>query len=213
MWPCLSTTAAAATAIRASSATSCRAELERSEPEQARALHRAAAGRAAEIGAVEEALEHAAAAGDVGRVADLAERLAVSACGRGRLDAVERWLDLVQEDDAENHPDLCIAASWLHALRGRAANAQHWADTAMRGLGGGDPRLDLLQGLRCRDGAEQMLDDTSAACEALPSGTSLAAGGRARAAPQPCCSRATPQARRASWCWRSSWPPRPEPMS
>jgi LuxR family transcriptional regulator, maltose regulon positive regulatory protein len=145
-------------------------ELERSEPEEARALHRVAAGRAVEIGAVEEALEHAAAAGDVTRVADLAERLAVSACGRGRLDALERWLDLVREDDVENHPDLCIAASWLHALRGRAGNAQHWADTAMRGLGGDDPRLRLLRGLRCRDGADQMLDDTNAACEALPPG-------------------------------------------
>jgi LuxR family maltose regulon positive regulatory protein len=142
-------------------------ELERSEPEQARALHRAAAVRALEIGAVEEALEHAAAAGDVSSVADLADRLAVSACGRGRLDALERWLDLVPEDDVENHPDLCIAASWLHGLRGRAGNAQHWADTAMRGLSGGDPRLFLLRGLRCRDGADQMLDDTNAAYEAL----------------------------------------------
>jgi len=146
------------------------ADLERSEPDEARALHRAAAGRAVEIGAVEEALEHAAAAGDVARVADLAERLAVSACGRGRLDAVERWLDLVPEDDAESHPDLCIAASWLHALRGRAANAQHWADAATRGLDGDDPRLLTLRGLRCRDGAEQMLDDTNAACETLPPG-------------------------------------------
>jgi LuxR family transcriptional regulator, maltose regulon positive regulatory protein len=145
-------------------------ELERSEPEQARALHRAAAGRAVEIGAVEEGLEHAAAAGDVARVADLAERLAVSACGSGRLDALERWLDLVHDDDVENHPDLCIAASWLHALRGRAGNAQHWADTAMRGLRGDDPRLCLLRGLRCREGADQMLDDTSSACAALPPG-------------------------------------------
>jgi len=145
-------------------------ELERSEPETARTLHRAAAGRAVEIGAVEEALEHAAAAGDVGRVADLAERLAVSACGRGRLDAVERWLDLVPDDDVEAHPDLCIAASWLYALRGRAGNAQHWADTAMRGLSGKDPRLGVLRGLRCRDGADQMLEDTTAACETLPPG-------------------------------------------
>ena len=145
-------------------------ELERSEPEQARALHRTAADRAVEIGEVEEALEHAAAARDVGRVADLAERLATSACGRGRLDALERWLDLVPEDDVENHPDLCIAASWLHGLRGRAGNAQHWADTAMRGLSGDDARLSLLQGLRCRDGVDQMLDDTHAACEALPPG-------------------------------------------
>lgn len=145
-------------------------ELERSEPERARDLHRAAAGRAAEIGEVEEALEHAAAAGDVARVADLAERLAVSACGRGRLDALVRWLDLVPEDGVEMHPDLCIAASWLHALRGRAGNAQHWADTATRGLRADDPRLRMLRGLRCRDGADQMLDDLNAACEGLPPG-------------------------------------------
>lgn len=145
-------------------------ELERSEPEKARTLHRAAAGWAVEIGAVEEGLEHAAAAGDVARVADLAERLAVSACGRGRLDALERWLDLVPEDDVEAHPDLCIAASWLYALRGRAGNSQHWSDTAMRGLSGDDPRLCVLRGLRCRDGADQMLDDTNAACEALAPG-------------------------------------------
>jgi LuxR family maltose regulon positive regulatory protein len=145
-------------------------ELERSEPKTARALHRAAARRAVETGALEAALEHSAAAGDAGRVAELAERLAASACGRGRLDAIERWLDLVHEDDAENHPDLCLAASWLHALRGRAGDAQHWADTALRGLGGDDPRLRLLQALRCRDGAEQMLDDADAACEALPPG-------------------------------------------
>src|SRR5207248_10648469 len=133
-------------------------ELERSEPEQARALHRAAAGRAVEIGALEEALEHAAAAGDVGRVADLAERLAVSACGRRRLDARVRWLDLVHEDDVENHPDLCIAASWLHALRGRAGNARHSADTATRGLSVRDRALRLLRRLRCRDGAVRLLE-------------------------------------------------------
>ena len=97
-------------------------------------------------------------------------RFAVSACGRGRLDALVRWLDLVHEDDVENYPDLCIAASWLHALRGRAGNALYWADTATRGLSGDDPRLCLLRGLRCRDGAEQMLEDTNAACEALPPG-------------------------------------------
>src|SRR4029077_15479252 len=85
-------------------------------------------------------------------------------------DALERWLDLVPEDDAETHPDLCIAASWLHALRGRAGNAQHWSDAAMRGLSGDDPRLRVLRGLRCRDGSDQMLDDTNTACEALPPG-------------------------------------------
>jgi LuxR family transcriptional regulator, maltose regulon positive regulatory protein len=148
-----------------------RVELEQSEPKTARALHRAAASRAAERGATEEAIAHAAAAGDRAGIAELADQLAVSAFGQGRLDALERWLDLLHEDAViEAHPDLCIAASWLHAVRGRAADAQHWADAATRGLGGRDPRLHVLRALRCRDGADQMLDDANAACNRLAAG-------------------------------------------
>jgi LuxR family maltose regulon positive regulatory protein len=144
-----------------------RVELERSEPDRARALHRAAA----KLAAPEEAIEHAAAACDTAGVAELADRLAISACGRGRLGSLERWLDLLHDEDViESQPDLCIAASWLHALRGGAAEAQHWADAATRGLRGRDPRLHVLQALRCRDGADQMLDDANAACAKLVAG-------------------------------------------
>ena len=147
------------------------AELARSQPDEARALHRAAAERAAERGAIEEAVEHAAAAGDPAAVAAFAEQLAVPAFGRGRLDLLEPWLDLLRDDAVvESHPDLCLAASWLYALRGRTAAAQHWADAATRGLKGGDPRIHILRALRCRDGADQMLDDANAACRKLPAG-------------------------------------------
>jgi LuxR family transcriptional regulator, maltose regulon positive regulatory protein len=148
-----------------------RAELERSEPEVARDLHRSAAQRAARLGETETAIEHAAAAGDPAGIAALADRLAVSACGRGRLDTLERWLDLLHDDPVrESNPDLCITASWLYALRGRAADAQQWADAATRGLGGRDPRLHVLRALRCRDGADQMLADANAACQRLAAG-------------------------------------------
>jgi LuxR family transcriptional regulator, maltose regulon positive regulatory protein len=144
-----------------------RTELERSEPDRARALHRAAA----KLAAPEEAIEHAAAAGDTAGVAQHAEQLAIPACGRGRLDSLERWLDLLHDENVvESHPDLCIAAAWLNALRGRSADAQHWADAATRGLRGRDPRLHVLQALRCRDGADQMLDDANAACTKLAAG-------------------------------------------
>ena len=147
------------------------AELERSQPDRARALHRLAAARAAESGAIEEAIEHAAAAGEPADVAAFADQLAVSACGRGRLDLLEPWLDLLRDDlVVESHPDLCIAASWLYALRGRTADAQHWSDAATRGLKGSDARLHVLRALRCRDGADQMLDDANAACQKLPAG-------------------------------------------
>ena len=147
------------------------AELGRTEPERARDLHRVAAARAAENGSTQEALEHAATGGDLERVAALSAQVAVPACGRGRRDTLAPWLTLLHDDHAvEAHPDLCIAASWLHALRGQAEDAQHWADAATRGLDGADPRLRVLQALRCRDGADQMLDDTNRACRALPAG-------------------------------------------
>jgi LuxR family maltose regulon positive regulatory protein len=147
------------------------AELGRTEPERARDLHRVAAARAAENGSTQEALEHAATGGDLERVAALSAQVAVPACGRGRLDTLAPWLALLHDErPVDAHPDLCIAASWLEALRGRAEDAQHWADAATRGLDGTDPRLRVLQALRCRDGADQMLDDTNRACRALPAG-------------------------------------------
>jgi LuxR family transcriptional regulator, maltose regulon positive regulatory protein len=147
------------------------AELGRSDPDRARVLHRSAAEQAAELGETEEALGHAAAAGDLDGVARFAEELAVSACGRGRLDTLEPWLDLLHDHQGvEAHPDLCISASWLQALRGRTPEAQHWADAAMRGVSDEDPRRRALQSLRCRDGVDQMLDDANAACEHLAAG-------------------------------------------
>jgi len=147
------------------------AELIRSEPEEARTLHRSVAALAAERGSLEEALGHAAAAGDLDRTAELAGRIAVAACGRGNLDALEPWLALLRDEPiVESQPDLCIAASWLYAVRGRPAEARHWADAATRALGGGDPRLLVLHGLQCRAGVEQMLDDATVACEELPAG-------------------------------------------
>jgi LuxR family transcriptional regulator, maltose regulon positive regulatory protein len=147
------------------------AELEQSEPERARDLHRAAAARAAEQGSTEKALEHAVAAADVDHVAELAATLAVSICGRGRLDVLEPALALLHDEPVvDSYPDLCLAASWLYAVRGRPADARHWADAALRGLPGGDARVHVLQALRCRDGADQMLDDTTAACRDLRPG-------------------------------------------
>jgi LuxR family maltose regulon positive regulatory protein len=147
------------------------AELERSHPDEACALHRVAAAQAAEVGAMEKAVEHAAAAGDLANVAEFSGRLAVAACARGKLHTLEPWLELLRDDDVvESQPDLCIAASWLYAVRGRAGDAQYWSDAATRGLKGTDPRLHVLRALRCRDSADQMLDDANAACRKLPAG-------------------------------------------
>ena len=147
------------------------AELEQSEPERARDLHSTAAARAAELGSTEEALDHAVAAADVDRIAELADRLAVTSCGAGTFDVLEPALVLLHDEPiVESYPDLCLAASWLHAVRGRAPDARHWADATLRALPTGDARVHVLHALSCRDGADQMLDDTTAACRDLPPG-------------------------------------------
>jgi LuxR family maltose regulon positive regulatory protein len=146
-------------------------ELERHEPWRASELHRLAAARAVERGSTEEALEHATAAGDRPNVAGLAALLALPACGRGRLDELEPWLEFLRAgDEVAIPPDLSLAAWWLYALRGSTEDAQRWADAAIRNLSGDDPRLRVLQALRCRDGVDQMLDDTGAALKSLPAG-------------------------------------------
>jgi LuxR family maltose regulon positive regulatory protein len=148
-----------------------RAELEQTEPELVRSLHRRAAAWSEAHGAHEEALAHAAGAGDLDKVAELAARDALAAFDRGRLEALERRLALLHDHPGiERHADLCVVGSWVHALRGRPADAQHWGDAALRALDEDDPRLRLLRALRCRDGAEQMLDDAGVCCPALPPG-------------------------------------------
>ena len=149
-----------------------RAELERREPELVVALNRRAAAWCEENGAAEAAADYAAAAGDLETVARLVSRLALPAYQEGRVVAVERWLRLLGgRATLDRHPDLCVAGAWIHALRGRAADAHRWADAAERGIEADDPRRRLLRALRCRDGAEQMLADADAACDGLEPGS------------------------------------------
>ena len=163
-----------------------RAELERHDPELARELNRRAAAWCEANGAAEAAIDHAAEAGDLDEVALLASRPALPAYQEGRVVAVERWFRLLAGlSTLDRHPDLCVAGSWIHALRGRAADSHRWADAAERGLAADDPRRRLLRALRCCDGAAQMLDDATAACAALEPGshwqpTALLALGAAR---------------------------------
>ncbi|HVM56674.1 MAG TPA: LuxR C-terminal-related transcriptional regulator [Gaiellaceae bacterium] len=149
-----------------------RAELERREPELVATLNRRAAAWYEASGAPEAAADHAAAAGDLETVARLVSRPALPAYQEGRVVAVERWLRLLGGlATLDRHPDLCVAGAWIHALRGRPADAHRWADAAERGTVADDPRRRLLRALRCRDGTEQMLADAIAACDGLEPGS------------------------------------------
>jgi LuxR family transcriptional regulator, maltose regulon positive regulatory protein len=149
-----------------------RSELQRLQPELVAVLNRRAADWCEANGAPEAAVDYAAAAGDFDHVARLVSRLALPAYQDGRIVMVERWLRLLVELPAlEEHPDLCLIGAWVHALRGRAPDAQRWADAAERGLAADDPRCRLLHALRCCDGTQQMLDDALATVAAVLPGS------------------------------------------
>jgi LuxR family maltose regulon positive regulatory protein len=151
------------------------AELQRREPDLVPALNRRAADWCDAHGLPDAAVDYAAAAGDADRVAALVARLGLPAYHAGRIAPIERALRLLDDDPSlERHADACVVGSWLHAVRGRPLDAQRWADLAEGAAGRGrgiEPQLALLRAVRCRDGAERMLADATAAVDKLGSGS------------------------------------------
>jgi LuxR family maltose regulon positive regulatory protein len=147
------------------------ADLELADPGLARRLHARASEWNELHGSTEEALQHAAAAGNRERIASLVERDALNAFATGRLEPLEHWLGALRDrSSGEQHGELCVVGALTHAVRGRPDEAQHWCDAAERALQGDDSRLLLLRALRCRDGVHQMLDDAAGCCRGHPHG-------------------------------------------
>ncbi|HEY1366466.1 MAG TPA: LuxR C-terminal-related transcriptional regulator [Gaiellaceae bacterium] len=148
------------------------AELKRREPDAVPELNRRAADWCDAHGLHEAAVDYAAAAGDADRVAALVARLALPAYHAGRIASIERALRLLDDDPClERQPDACVVGSWIHAVRGRALDAQRWADAAEAAGTPAEPQLALLRAIRSREGAEQMLADATAAVRGLGNGT------------------------------------------
>jgi LuxR family maltose regulon positive regulatory protein len=154
-----------------------RAELDRLEPELVPELNRRAAAWCEANGAPEEARRYAAAAGDLDTVARLVTTHAPQAYCDGRVEALEDWLDGLDDPaPLARHPAAAAVGSWIHAVGGRAAEAEHWLDIAAQGSSRGrlpdgtpslEPWLALLRSALCRDGADRMLADAEAAADGL----------------------------------------------
>ena len=92
---------------------------EYSSPAALARLHRRASAWYAGQGLIEDAIEHALAAGDIPGVARLVEAQFLRAFEREQLAQMERWLRLVPEEQIQGSPGLLVARAWIMQARGR----------------------------------------------------------------------------------------------
>ena len=153
-----------------------RAELERHEPELVLPLNRRAAAWCKANGRLEDAIEYAGAAGDVDELASLVAACALPYYRAGRITTVERWLALFDDERRlRDHPPVAVYGAWIHALRGRADDAERWGLAVETSLFEGAMPDDspfeawaaTLRAFRCRQGIEHMRADAELAVSTL----------------------------------------------
>jgi LuxR family transcriptional regulator, maltose regulon positive regulatory protein len=153
-------------------------ELVDQEPELVPVLHRRAAKWYEARGELESALEHADAAGDAERAARLITKIALPLYYRGRATSVESRLSRFDSPALlRRYPAVALQGSWIHALRGRPAEAEQWLRVAETSTFKGKladgstslrPWAAVLRAAMCREGVHQMLADSESALAVLP---------------------------------------------
>jgi LuxR family maltose regulon positive regulatory protein len=106
-----------------------RTELRRADPALEVAVHRRASTWYEHEGDADRAIDHAIAAEDVDRAADLLWTIAPARLTQDRERTVERWLHRLGDAQIACRPALALAAATVHAFRGDRDVAEHW--TAM----------------------------------------------------------------------------------
>ncbi len=153
-------------------------ELEDNEAEQIPELNGRAADWFEAHGDLEAALDPAAAAGDIDRVARILASIALPVMSSGRAGSVEEWLDgFPGRADLERYPGIATLGAWVHAVRGDSQEAHQW----LRAAEAGTPDAEMPDGCRsarpwtavvraamCSRGAERMLADAESALADLP---------------------------------------------
>ncbi|MBJ7328326.1 MAG: hypothetical protein JHC95_00425 [Solirubrobacteraceae bacterium] len=119
-----------------------RNELDRTEPELARALNRRAMEWCIAHELHEAAIFYGHAAGETDTVAGLVDALALPHYFDGRLETLEEWLSWFDEDALAQYPALAVAGGWIRALTGRPAEAERWLSIA----DGATSRIPLSDG-------------------------------------------------------------------
>ena len=156
-----------------------RAELARLESRRVPSLHRRASRWHERSGTPEEAVEHALAARDIDRAADLVVRNARELLNVGRLVTVRAWLEAFSEDDIGRSGTLAMTAAWVCLFYGERDRVRRYVAVAAgapwRGLGPvGEPSVEpstaLIRGLTGWDGVSRMHADAETAYRLLPAG-------------------------------------------
>jgi LuxR family transcriptional regulator, maltose regulon positive regulatory protein len=153
-----------------------RAELHAREAAHARRLHRRAAAWFDEHGDAEAAIEHALAAHDTERAAQLLWRIAPSLAWDERTSRLEDWLERLPARRIETDRGLAALAALCALVRGRAAHAERWVRVAENHVAvSGAPEaaragLGLLRAATVPDDVAAMRRTAATAAAGLPDG-------------------------------------------
>jgi LuxR family maltose regulon positive regulatory protein len=155
-------------------ATVLRTQLAQEEPGTERMLHEIACGWLEEAGLIEEAIEHAFAAGAIERVIDLIASNWLTYINAGRHATVQAWLAQLGDDVIGRDPVAAICAAWHAAFAGDRHAVERWLSAA-EGLDRAGPLPDgttsvasaaaLIRATFGLDGLEQMLRSARLAAE------------------------------------------------
>ena len=105
-----------------------RHRLKQTQPELLPTLHRRASRWYEGHQLVDEAITHALAAGDTGRVIALIEAARWQVHGRGDLATLRRWLDLLPPAQVEANGSLAMIQVWLLLYSGKMAEAEAYLE-------------------------------------------------------------------------------------
>jgi len=96
-----------------------RARLQRAHPDMVPVLHRRASRWHEQHGLMNEAIDHALAAHDLDRAADLLEQNAEATLMRGEAATFLRWVGTLPDELVRARPTLCFYHAWMDLMYGR----------------------------------------------------------------------------------------------
>jgi LuxR family maltose regulon positive regulatory protein len=154
-----------------------RVELALREPDGEAALCRRASAWHEARGELEPAITYAIRGGDAEGLARLVGQVGFDMYARGEVATLEPWLEPFDDEQMLlRHPAVAVIGSWVHALRGRAEQADRWSRIVDH-LGGESATMPdgsplsawaaLLRAFICRRGVETLREDADLALDAL----------------------------------------------